>query len=147
MNESRPRRSLITFAFQAIKLVDPGQDVSAEHRRVALMMAYLWPLTCCGVILPLIAYLQYRQDDVLGTHVRQGAVLALGYAGVMVLLGAVNGIAGRIASDWLSVSLPVLIVAMLVVLVLAGFGWRCYQRALVGAPVDIPWISDLADRT
>ncbi len=148
MSESGSRRSLITFAIRAVKgpATAVGEEPSPEERRRALMMSYLWPLTCCGVFLPALAYAQYRRDDDLGPHARHGVVLSAFYTVAMIALGLINGIVGRIASDWSTVSVAIGLVVLMVVGLLTGFGYRWFTAGMAGRSVDIPFVSSLADK-
>lgn len=146
MSKGGSKRSLITFALQAVKGPEEGDAPDPEGRRRALMMSYLWPVTCCGVFLPVLAYAQYRRDEDIGPHARHGVVISAFYTGAMVLLGLINGIVGRIASDWSTVSVAVGIVILLVVVALTALGRKWYLDGMAGRPVDIPFVSSLADK-
>lgn len=144
---SEGKRSLITFALRAVKgPTNMAQEPSAEQRRTALMMSYLWPVTCCGVFLPVLAYAQYRRDDELGPHTRHGVVIAGLYTAAMIVLGLANGIVGRIASDWSTVSVSIGVVVLVVVGALMFLGYRWFTAGMAGQPVEIPFISALADK-
>jgi hypothetical protein len=148
VSEGGSKRSLITFAIKAVQGPSsaPGELPTPEARRKALMMSYLWPVTCCGIFLPALAYAQYRHDDDLGPHARHGVVLSGVYTAAMVGLGLINGIVGRIADDWSTVSVAVGIVTAVLVALLTGFGYRWFTAGMAGRSVDIPIVSSLADK-
>ena len=109
-------------------------------------MCYLWPLTCCGLFLPLIVYIRFRGDDELGLHARHGTVMAGLFGALMIVVGAVNGLVGRLSEDWGTVTVASALLLVLVAAVLAGLGMRWRAMALRGDVVDIPWITSIACR-
>ncbi len=120
--------------------------LTSKDRLLLLRMCYLWPLTVVGVFLPWIVYLRFRENDELdvGEHARQGVVLSLGYTVVMVVLGLLNGLIGRLASDWVTVLAVFGGLGLGVIVVLGALGWRWVAAALEGDGVDIPFVSSVS---
>ena len=148
----RGRRSPLTDAYTRVLRRRPGADdepgvpLSDKDRRKLLQVVYLWPVTCCGVFLPLLIYVHYRGHDDISLHARHGAVLAGMYLAVAVTLGAINGLVGRIASDWVDVAVLCGGILLAVAALLTLLGLRWYKLALADEPVEIPVITNLAER-
>ena len=151
MTEDEPRAeqrkpSLITFAIQRIRgPATRRKDLPDRDRRRLLQMCYLWPVTCCGVFLPVLVYLRWRADPDVGVHSKQGMLCAIGYTVFMAAMGIINGVAGRLAEDWVNVSLACGVLIIIVVVSLTTLGLRWYRAALRTDPVDIPFISAWAE--
>jgi hypothetical protein len=148
----RGRRSPLTDAYTRVLRRRPGADddpgvpLAAADRRKLLQGSYLWPITCIGVFVPLLIYVHYRRHDELSLHARHGAVLAAFYTVVAVVLGAFNGLVGRLASDWVDVALVCGGILLVTAAVLTLLGLRWYRLALADEPVEIPWVTSLAER-
>lgn len=147
----QPRPSSITGALQRVSAGPAGQRaremLTTHDRALLLKMCYLWPWTCCGVFLPLIVFLRFRDEiDDLGLHARHGLMLSVGYTGAMVALGLVNGVVGRLASDAVGVTMGFGVLALALAATLGGLGLGWYRRALAGDPVEIPLLTGWAER-
>ncbi|MEL6179731.1 MAG: hypothetical protein AAFS10_12300 [Myxococcota bacterium] len=156
MDPQRPRRaSAVTGMFQAIRRglmppTDSGLDeeeLQEAMRRRLLRMCYLWPMTACfGTVLPLLVYLQFRQDPEVALHARHGVVVSALFTVFSLVLGLVHGTVGRFVVDWTNVTFVCGLVLLAVVVMLTVLGLRWYRRALSGEAVEIPLITGLAER-
>lgn len=146
------RRSAVTGVFQAVRrsLIPTGyvedERLQEEARQRLLKMCYLWPLTCLGVFFPLLVYLQFRQDPEVALHARHGVVASALYTTFALALGLIHGAVGRLVADWTNVSLICGLILLALVMALTAFGLRWYRRALAGEPVEIPLLTNLAER-
>lgn len=146
------RRSPLTDAYTRIIRRRGAHDDELEplldeaDRRRLLQGSYLWPVTCVGVFFPLVIYIQYRRHDQISLHARHGAVLAGFYTVFTAVLGAVNGLVGRLADDWVDVAMVCGGLTMVAAVTLTLLGLRWYRLALADEPVEIPWVTRLAER-
>jgi len=152
VNNRPRRRSAVTGVFQAIRrgLIPQGyvedEQLQEETRQRLLRMCYLWPLTCLGVFFPLLVYLQFRQDPEVALHARHGVVASALYTAFALVLGLLHGTIGRFVADWTNVSLVCGLIMLAIVMALTALGLRWYRRALAGEPVEIPVLTNLAER-
>ncbi len=144
-----PSPSFITFAMRRIKGVEGSGVrrllVTRDHA-LLIRMCYLWPMTCCGVFLPVLVYARFRNDPELGPHARHGVFFATLYTLLMIVLGLAHGLLGRLADDWVPVSMVFSLITMALVATLTGFGWRWSLQALRGDEVEIPGVTALLTR-
>ena len=150
---TRRRASAITGVFQALRRTavpavnSDDERLQEEARQRLLRMCYLWPmLVIFGVFLPLVAYLQFRQDPEVALHARHGVVASGLYTAFALVLGLVHGVLGRIVTDGTHVSLACGLILLVLAGTLTALGVRWYRRALLGDPVEIPILTSLAER-